>query len=66
MVVNFKAREISRGAHKLARTSMLIKKNIYEKNIDLKLIFYNTKPFLIFYFILFFLGVKYLKAHLAL
>jgi hypothetical protein len=26
MVVNFKAREISRGARKLIRTSMLIKK----------------------------------------
>jgi hypothetical protein len=29
MIVNFRARRISRGARKLARTPMLIKKTIY-------------------------------------
>jgi hypothetical protein len=31
MVVNFRAREISQGARKLARTSTLIKKNLQTK-----------------------------------
>jgi hypothetical protein len=36
MVVNFKARRISRGARKLARTPTLIKKNCLEKTIVIK------------------------------
>jgi hypothetical protein len=36
MVINFKARGVSRGARKLAQTSMLIKKILYKRRITSK------------------------------
>jgi hypothetical protein len=68
MILNFRAREISRGTRKLTRTTMLIKKNI---NIECYLVFRVRKKnpesksivmfFFLFFIFMFFLILYFYK-----